>query len=135
VILDLGDIITHEAVQRSYDAGMLDTLLANVYQGQVTFDRDEMKVGMDGTSTVEKASGGATVVDELATKLDTAEQQRAQEAEQRAQNDRSTREQKAREREERAQARDQSAQERQEADQTRQMEVAAAAAGESNGDG
>ena len=33
VILDLGDLITHQAVQRAHEAGMLDSLLASVYTG------------------------------------------------------------------------------------------------------
>ena len=73
VILNLGDIITHEAVQRSYEAGTLDTLLASVYKGDVAFERDEMKAATEGTSTVEKASGGAAVVEELQGTVDSAE--------------------------------------------------------------
>lgn len=125
VILDLGDIITHQAVQRANDAGLLDTLLSNVYKGDVTFERDEMKVGIEADSTVEKATGGATVVDELATKVESAEQERARQAEERAQQEQEAREAKAREREERAQSRDESAREREEAEAARQEAVAA----------
>jgi uncharacterized protein YrrD len=66
VILDLGDLVTHQAVQRAYDAGMLDSLLASVYKADVTFERDEMRAPVEGDSTIEKASGGATVVEDLA---------------------------------------------------------------------
>ena len=128
VILDLGDIITHQAVQRAHEAGLLDTLLSNVYQGQVTFERDEMKVGIEADSTVEKATGGASVVDELATKVETAEQERARQAEERAQQQQEAREAKAREREERAQGRDEAAREREEAEAARQEAVAVTSA-------
>jgi uncharacterized protein YrrD len=66
VILDLGDLVTHQAIQRAADAGLLDSLLACVYKGgDVTFARDEMRAGIEADSTVDKASGGASVVTEL----------------------------------------------------------------------
>ena len=37
VILDLGDLITHAAIQRAHDAGALDSLLGSVYKGEVAF--------------------------------------------------------------------------------------------------
>ena len=50
--------------------GLLDSLLGSVYTAaDVSFTRDEMRAGIDGDSTVDKASGGATVVAELETKL------------------------------------------------------------------
>jgi uncharacterized protein YrrD len=73
VILDLGDLVTHQAVQRAHDAGMLDSLLANVYQGDVTFSRDEMRAPVPGDSTIEQASGGAVVVEELEEHIAEAE--------------------------------------------------------------
>ena len=70
VILDLGDLVTHQAVQRANDAGLLDSLLACVYKASdVTFTRDEMRAEIAGDSTVDKASGGASVVTELEAKL------------------------------------------------------------------
>jgi uncharacterized protein YrrD len=75
VVLDLGDIITHQAVQQAYDSGMLDTLLESVYRGQVDFQRDEMKARADAQATVEKATGGATLVDDLAHQVEQTEQQ------------------------------------------------------------
>jgi len=66
VILNLGDLITHQAVQRAYEAGMLDSLLASVYKStEVTFTQDQLKARVQGDSTIERASGGAAVVDEL----------------------------------------------------------------------
>ncbi|MFN8619179.1 MAG: PRC-barrel domain-containing protein [Chloroflexota bacterium] len=65
VILDLGDLITHQAVQRAYDAGMLDSLLASVYRMDVTFTQDQLKAPVRGDSPIEQAHGGATVVEEL----------------------------------------------------------------------
>ena len=126
VILDLGEIITHQAVQRANDAGLLETLLGCVYKGEVSFERDEMRAKVEGTSTVKKASGGATVVEELATKVETVEQERAKEAEARTKEDQAARETKAKEREERAAARDEADQERERAEEQRQKAVAAA---------
>ncbi len=68
VILDLGDLITHAAVQRAHDAGALDSLLGSVYKGEVAFQRDEMRAEKPGEATIEDASGpgiSAPVVDEL----------------------------------------------------------------------
>jgi hypothetical protein len=72
VILDLGDLVTHQAVQRADDAGLLDSLLASVYRASdVTFTRDEMRAEIAGDSTVDKASGGASVVADLEAKVAT----------------------------------------------------------------
>ncbi len=125
VILDLGDIITHQAVQRANDAGLLDTLLGSAYKGDVSFERDEMKVKIVANSTVEKASGGAAIVEELAAKVETAEQERASAAERRKRETETTRERKAKERESRADARDQAAKERAEAEEARRVTVSA----------
>ncbi len=73
VILDLGDLVTHQAVQRADDAGLLDSLLGSVYKApDVTFTRDEMRAEIAGDSTVDKASGGASIVDDLTAKVDEA---------------------------------------------------------------
>ena len=76
VILNLGDIITHESVQRSYDAGMLDSMLENVYKGDVEFSKEEMRAPAEAESTVDKASGQAQVVDDLEQKVDQLKQER-----------------------------------------------------------
>lgn len=126
VILDLGDIITHQAVQRANDAGLLDTLLGSVYKGDVSFERDEMKAKVVANSTVEKASGGAAIVDELATKVETAEQERATAAETRKRQGQQDRERKIKERESRAEGRDQATKDREEAEDERRDAFAGA---------
>jgi uncharacterized protein YrrD len=109
VILDLGDIITHQSVQRAHDNGMLDSLLSNVYRGEVSFERDQMKARVAGDSTVEKATGGASVVQELEQKVQTAEEeQKAQDA-QKKQESETAKQQREQEREERARERDEAA--------------------------
>ena len=67
VILNMGDIITHQAIQRSYDAGGLDSLLDSVYKAKVEFTKEELRTpaGAEAEATVEKASGGAVILDEL----------------------------------------------------------------------
>jgi uncharacterized protein YrrD len=81
VILDLGEIITHEAIQRAYDANALDGLLNSVYKGDVVFEKDEMRVGQSGSATVEKASGEAPLLEQLEGKVEAAESERAEAAE------------------------------------------------------
>ncbi len=112
VILDLGDIITHQSVQRAHDNGMLDSLLSNVYKGDVSFERDEMKAKVDGDSTVAKATGGAAVVEELEQKVQTAEEEKKAQGEQKKQESEAAKQQREQEREERAKERDQAAMER-----------------------
>jgi uncharacterized protein YrrD len=97
VVLNMGDIITHQAIQRAYESGGLDSLLASVYKGDVEFTKAEMRApqGVEAEATVDKASGGAAVVDELESKVDEAERAKAAEdAEKRsrAQRDRTRRE-------------------------------------------
>jgi uncharacterized protein YrrD len=116
VILDFGDIITHQAVQQAYDAGMLDTLLGSVYHAQFGLPLDQLRAGQPASGTVQKASGGAQVVDELEQKTRQMEQQRADEEQRRRQEAEMTVEQRERQRQERAQA-------RQEAEQERQREI------------
>lgn len=126
VILDLGDIITHQGVQGAYDAGMLDTLLDSVYKGDVTFTRDEMMARQEGTATVQKARGGATLVEELQEKVETAEQERQAESEEKRRQAEEDRAQRETERQERAQQRDEAEQQRQQ-----ELQEAQAAAGDS----
>ena len=75
VILDVGDLITHQAVQRAYENGMLETMLDSVYVAEVTFERDELKAKVPGEARVEEASGGAQVIEEMERKRDDLEQQ------------------------------------------------------------
>jgi sporulation protein YlmC with PRC-barrel domain len=84
VILDLGDLITHAAIQRAHEAGSLDSLLSSVYKGEVTFDKAEMRAERPAEAALEQASTpgiSAPIVDELRTKLDEAERERAEAAE------------------------------------------------------
>lgn len=112
VILDLGDIITHQAIQQSHDAGMLDSLLDNVYTGDVSFERDEMKSRQKGTAVVEEASGGASVVEELEQKVQSAEDQRQADKDQKRQQSEEDRQRRDEERQQRAEKRDAESQER-----------------------
>ncbi len=124
VILDLGDIITHQSVQRAHDNGMLDSLLSNVYKGEVSFERDQMKARVAGDSTVEKATGGASVVQELEQKVQTAEEEKKAQDAQKKQESEAAKQQREQEREERGRERDEAA-------MTREQEVQdAKAAGE-----
>lgn len=102
VVLNLGDIITHEAVQKAYDANALDSLLGAVYKGEVTFERDEMKASVEGQATVEKATGDAPIVDELQQKVETAELERQQQKEAKAMKAEADRQQREDERSARA---------------------------------
>ena len=70
VILDVGDIITHTAVQRAHESGMLDSLLKSVYLADVSFEREELKAQVPAHSTIEGSSGGAAVVEELEERRD-----------------------------------------------------------------
>ena len=83
VILDMGDIITHQAVQRAHDAGGLDSLLQSVYRANVEFAKEEMRAPAEvqAEATVEKASGGALVVEELEDRVQAAERERQEEEE------------------------------------------------------
>jgi|GEM_PF-705623 len=105
VILNLGDLITHEAVQRAYDSGMLDTLLDNVYKAEVTFEKEELRAPGEAEATVDKASGNATVVADMEQKVEQAQQEREQQKEQKREEAEQKREGRAEEREQRAQER------------------------------
>ena len=117
VILDLGDLITHAAIQRAHEAGALDSLLGSVYKGEVAFQRDEMRAEKTGEATLEAASGpgiSAPVVEELRSKVDETERRRESEADAKkaqAEEDRQAREaqrtERAREREIEAKKREQ----------------------------
>ncbi len=105
VVLDLGDIITHQAVQQANDAGMLETLLGSVYTGQVEFARDEMKARQEATSSVDRAKGGASIVEDLEQRVEKPEQERAAEKERSKQEAEQSRQQRERERQARAKER------------------------------
>ena len=114
VILNLGDIITHQAVQRAHDSGGLDSLLSSVYKADVQFTKEEMRAPgtVEAEATVDKASGGATVVEELEGKVQAAEREREQEQERKKAEAESQREQRSGERESRRRERETEAQKR-----------------------
>ena len=112
VILDLGEIITHEAVQAAHDAGSLDSLLSSVYRGEFAFDKDEVRLNRPGSATVERATGAAPVLDEMGGKLQQAEEERAREAERKRLAAEADRQRREEERTRRATEREQRQQER-----------------------
>jgi uncharacterized protein YrrD len=128
VILDFGDIITHQSVQKAYDAGMLDSLLQNVHQAQFSFPLEKLRVEVPANSTVQRASGGASVVDELHQQVQETERQR-QEREQR------DREQAEQLRQQRATVRDERARQRDDTERQRQQEIEVAKATATPGNG
>ncbi|MFL5673498.1 MAG: PRC-barrel domain-containing protein [Chloroflexota bacterium] len=115
VILDLGDLITHAAVQRAHDAGTLDSLLDSVYKGEVTFGRDEMRAEKPGAAALEVASRpgvSAPIVEELRSQVDDAERARAEESQAKKQKAEQDRVRRDTERTQRSRERDTAAQER-----------------------
>jgi uncharacterized protein YrrD len=116
VVLNLGDIITHQAIQRAHDAGGLDSLLASVYKGTVEFAKDEMRAPaeVEAQATVDKSSGGAQVVEELESKVETAERERQAEAERKKTEDERQREERRQTRESKQRDREREAAEREE---------------------
>lgn len=115
VILDLGDLITHAAVQRAHDAGALDSLLGSVYKGEVAFQRDEMRAERPGEATLEVASGpgiSAPAVEDLRSKVDETERQRDEEAEAKKAQAEQDREEREAERAKRGRERESAAKER-----------------------
>src|SRR5205085_8372887 len=72
------DIITHQVIQRAYEAGGLVSLLEATCKGTVHFTKEEMRARSvaEADATVEKAHGGAVIVDELETKVEAAARER-----------------------------------------------------------
>ena len=108
VVLNLGDIITHQSIQRAYESGGLDSLLAATYKGNVEFTKEEMRAPtqVEAQATVEHASGGAPIVDELEGKVEEAQEQRDAEKARQAQEADAARERRKKEREARASQRE-----------------------------
>ncbi|HEX5826847.1 MAG TPA: PRC-barrel domain-containing protein [Candidatus Limnocylindrales bacterium] len=110
VILDVGDLVTHAAVQRAHDAGSLDSLLGSVYHAEVTFEKEELKARKPGEATLERAAGeGAPVVEEMKGKVEQAEAEREASAEESKAKAEREREDRERERETKARDREQAA--------------------------
>jgi len=114
VVLNLGDVITHQAIQRAHDAGGLDSLLGSVYKANVEFTKDEMRApaAVEAQATVDKSSGGADVVDELETKVESAQRERQVEAERKKAEDERQREERRKERESKQRERERESAER-----------------------
>ncbi len=101
VVLNLGDIVTHRAVQRAHEAGGLDSLLASVYRGTVEFSKEEMRAPGEAGATVDRSPGGAPIVDELEAKVEGAEREQEAERDRKAREADAEREAKQRARDER----------------------------------
>ena len=116
VVLNLGDVITHQAIQRAHDAGGLDSLLGSVYKANVEFTKDEMRApsAVEAQATVDKSSGGAHVVEELETKVEAAERERQAEAARKKADDDRQREERRQARESKQRDREREAAEREE---------------------
>jgi hypothetical protein len=115
VILDLGDIITHAAIQRADEAGALDSLLSSVYKGDVSFEKQEMRIERPGEASIEKAGGkgvGVPVMEQLRGEVDAAQRERDAEKERKRSQAETERAQREKEREATAQARKSREQER-----------------------
>ncbi|HVM29426.1 MAG TPA: PRC-barrel domain-containing protein [Candidatus Limnocylindrales bacterium] len=121
VILDFGDIITHQAVQQAHDAGQLDALMASVVRSEIVLPPDKLRAEQPASATVEQASGNAQLVDELEHKVQESERERAQREERERRENEAAMQQREQEREQRSQQRQAQEQQRErEIEQARQ---------------
>jgi uncharacterized protein YrrD len=128
VILDFGDIITHQAVQQAHDSGQLDALLATVVRTEVVFPPDKLRADQPASATVEQASGNAQLVDELEQKVHESERERQEREERERRENEAALEQREQQREQRIQQRQSREQQReQEIEQARQPATSAGA--------
>jgi uncharacterized protein YrrD len=132
VVLDVGDIVTHRAVQQAHEAGALDSLIGSVYTAQIQFDKAELRAQRPGAASLEQAEGGegAPLVAEMRGKVEQAQAEREASAEQRKADAEEGRQARAREREQRASERDRAATGRK---QARAAEPASKASSPSSG--
>ncbi|CAN5711909.1 hypothetical protein BH23CHL7_BH23CHL7_21720 [soil metagenome] len=105
VIIDFGDIITHQAMQQAHDHGQLDTLLSSVVRTEIVFPPAQMRANQQASATVERASGGASLVQELEQKVQETDRQREERQQRERQEAEATARQRNQEREQRARAR------------------------------
>jgi uncharacterized protein YrrD len=105
VILDFGDIISHQAIQQAHEHGQLDTLLGSVVRTEIVFPPAALRANQQASATVEQASGGASVVENLEQKVQQTERERAQHQERERRESEQAAQQRERERGQRAQAR------------------------------
>ena len=59
VILNVGEIITHQAVERSRAVGVLDMLLSSVYDKDPELAQDELRAPEPGQAALEQQDKGA----------------------------------------------------------------------------
>jgi uncharacterized protein YrrD len=125
VVLNMGDIVTHQAIQRAHEAGGLDSLLGSVYRGEVQFTKEEMRAPteVEAQATVEKARGGAALVDELETRVEQAAKESEAEKERKRREAEAQREERERERQARESERE-AEKEARESDSTDESPVA-----------
>ena len=128
VVLDLGDIITHRAVQQAHEAGALDSLLGSVYKAEVTFEKDELRAERAGAAALEQAegAGGAPVVEELRGKVEQSQAEREAAAAQKKEEDEAARQARELEREQRTADREQASKQRKKSTPTSKEPVATA---------
>lgn len=124
VVLDVGDLVTHAAVQRAHEAGALDSLLGSVYKADITFEKEELKARKPGEATLERAAGqGAPVVEEMKSKVEQRQAEREASSEQSKAEAEEQRQQREQEREQRSREREQASSSRKRA---RESDVPAA---------
>ena len=117
VVLDVGDIITHRAVQQAHEAGGLDSLLGSVYKAEVQFEKAELRAERPGAAALEQAegTGGAQVVEEMRGKVEQAQAERDATAAEKKEEAEAARQARDAEREERAAHREAASKQRKEA--------------------
>lgn len=109
VILDLGDIITHAAIQRAHEAGTLDSLLDSAYKGEIQFTKEEMKVERRAEAAIDQAEAqgaGVGVMQDLRGEVESAQARRQAEKEQKQAQDEAARQEREQQRQESAKTRE-----------------------------
>ena len=117
VVLDVGDIITHRAVQQAHEAGGLDSLLGSVYKAEVQFEKAELRAERPGAGRARagRGAGGAQVVEEMRGKVEQAQAERDAAAAQKKEEAEAARQAREEEREQRAAQREAASKQRKEA--------------------
>jgi hypothetical protein len=57
VILNVGELITHQAIEEAREAGILDVLLNSVYTHSPQFSKDEMRAPGTGEASLQQEMG------------------------------------------------------------------------------
>jgi uncharacterized protein YrrD len=116
VVLDYGDILTHEAVQRAWDSGQLDSVLTSIYRTEPALDAGNLRTGIAGQARVEKAAGDAPFIADMEQKLDSMASERESARTQQREQQEAEYRKREEEREERRTQREREEEERREAD-------------------